>query len=423
MNNKIIRAVIMLSAVMLLAACTNRAENTPETYDAGYLEYADNEGYIQEKQEDDVYADVINIEPGYENVPEAVIEGYMAYAEEIKAQSLPWQEAYIALLSEYAERSIGYWFDGESPNPPGGYFMLFDIDGDGVPELIVADRFHFTTYVAAYTFLDGLIPLEVEYFYDYGTFFFSLLNRPGLGMESNEGVWNSAAVLAIDGYRLVSEISLYRGEWEENDWQAGWRINGECVTEDEHDRLYYSLFGDWQARNRVLHHEITESNILEAVFGFDTAEKGLIIGNMFFRDVNMALFFEEPFSTVLAVLGEPLEERGHFFLYDDIEIVATDWNMAASSFEGVGHIGSGSLDLFAINGINLNKTRQELITIFGSPAYYSYPDHRYWNPNDPDDFRWLGYKARLNGIDYRLDFTFDSPNYAARYFTIRRFER
>ena len=173
-----------------------------------------------------------------------------------------WREAYAKLLREYAARSIGYcpWAScANTPNPPGGYFMLFDINGDGVPELIVTDRFHFISYEAAYTFSDGLIPLETAYFYGYATRFFSLPGgRHGLGMESNEGVWNSAAVLIIDGNRLIPEITLRRGEGDFGTW---WRINEETVTEDEHDRLYASLFGDLDERNWLFLHRITEANI------------------------------------------------------------------------------------------------------------------------------------------------------------------
>jgi hypothetical protein len=174
-----------------------------------------------------------------------------------------WQEAYVNLLRDYAARSIGVSSCGETSNPPGGSFLVYDIDGDGIPEIIVVDRFHFTTYVAAYSYRNGLISLEADYFYDYGTMFFSLPGN-GMGMRSNEGAWNSAAVLVVEGDSLIPEISLRRGEEEGEIW---WRVNDEVVTEEEHDVLYYSLFGDWNERIPVpRHHEITDETIHYAIF-------------------------------------------------------------------------------------------------------------------------------------------------------------
>ena len=190
-------------------------------------------------------------------------------------RDVSWREAYAELLREYAVRSIGYcpWADAANvPNPPGGYFMLFDINGDGIPELIVTDRFHFISYVAAYTFSGGLIPLEAEYFYGYAVSFFSLPDgRHGLGMESNEGVWNSAAVLTINGNELIPEITLRRGEGDLGVW---WRINEKIITENEHDELYASLFGGIDERNWFFLHRITEANITEKILPAEMVGRG-----------------------------------------------------------------------------------------------------------------------------------------------------
>lgn len=83
-------------------------------------------------------------------------------------------------------------------------------------------------------------------------------------MESNEGVWNSATILTIDGNHLIPELTLYRGEAD----GTGWRVNNEDATEYEHDTLYYRLFGNPHERNFVLRHEINEDNIQEIIWGY-----------------------------------------------------------------------------------------------------------------------------------------------------------
>jgi len=243
-KTKVLAILILFSIVFLLAACGGQFESY---YEADEVVLDDFE-YVHEPEEDDLgEADVETpeIEEPVVDDEDVADDKYMP-----TVQFEAWQEAYAELLRDYATRSIGehYGISGErEPNPPGGgEFMLFDIDGDGVPELIVVDRFHFTTYVAAYTFIDGLQSIEVGYFYDYGTMFSPPFDgRPGLAMESNEGIWNSAAILVIEDGRLVPQIRLHRGENSEGDWEVQWHINDELVTEEEHDRLYNELFGGW----------------------------------------------------------------------------------------------------------------------------------------------------------------------------------
>ena len=93
---------------------------------------------------------------------------------------------------------------------------------------------------------------------------------------SHPGVFNSAAILIIDGHRLIPNIRLARGEgwWEEQgetweDSRIWWSIDGEEVTESEHDEMYDRLLGGWDERDLILSHEITEAAIHNVVFGFD----------------------------------------------------------------------------------------------------------------------------------------------------------
>ena len=145
---------------------------------------------------------------------------------------------------------------------------------------------------------------------------------------------------------------------------------------------------------------------------------GIITGNMFYKDIEVAELFEKPF---VDVLGDPLSERGHFFLYDDLEIVA-EWNNLSSSYEMAQSVHISNLSVFSINGITLDKTRAELLAIFGEHIFYSYPDFKYYNRDDPNDYRWLGYHISLNDVTHRLDFYFNHADYNAHSLSIRRFD-
>ena len=169
---------------------------------------------------------------------------------------------------------------------------------------------------------------------------------------------------------------------------------------------------------------LTEDKAPEAPSLFPSGETedstvGVITGNMFYKDIEIALLFEKPFA---ALLGTPLsEQRGHFFFYDGLEILA-NWNSLTSLYDMTGAITGTNLALFEIDGITLDKTRAELIATFGDPVFYLYPDFPYWNPNDPDDYRWLGYHIWLNGFEYRIEFWFDQPDDIAHNFLLRRMD-
>jgi len=295
--------LIILFAAALLVACSSQPVFYPETsVIEESLTHAQAQLAYYPQIEDDLVesADVIeymvdDCEQEYPNVSattKCIYEDMPEKADEITVTRVsedgttipapmlnltPWQEAYATLLRDYAMQVLGYSHCGTWSNQPGGSFILHDIDADGVPELIVVDRFHFSTYFAVYTFENNsVIPIEAEYFYDYGTSFFALSGgRPGIGMESNEGVWNSAATLVIEGYRLVPEVRLQRGEgireelgetWE--DFRIWWRINDTEVTEANHDEMYYQIFGHWHEREQIYGHEITEDNIRDIIFGW-----------------------------------------------------------------------------------------------------------------------------------------------------------
>ena len=87
-------------------------------------------------------------------------------------------------------------------------------------------------------------------------------------MSSNEGVWDSVALLVIDGQRLIPEISLRRTE----DFMDGvrgirWKLNDVDITAEEYEDIQNDLFGIRGERQLVLSHKISESNIQEIILG------------------------------------------------------------------------------------------------------------------------------------------------------------
>jgi hypothetical protein len=144
---------------------------------------------------------------------------------------------------------------------------------------------------------------------------------------------------------------------------------------------------------------------------------GLIAGDMYYKDMEVSLLFEKPFAEIL---GEPLEHSyGPYYFYDDLEISST-WNEVTQKNDMAASLFCTNLSVFKINGIALDMTRSDLIAAFGNPIYYLYPDYKYYNPDDPDDYRWLGYHIELNLNMYRLEFWFDDPDKTTYGLSIRK---
>ena len=124
-------------------------------------------------------------------------------------------------------------------------------------------------------------------------------------------------------------------------------------------------------------------------------EVGVIAGDVIYKGIEVSRILDErPENT----LGTPLNSRGPYYFYDGLEVYFT---------ESVGNIQLTNLSLFEINGITLDKNREELIAAFGKPIeYYEYPDYVY---RDSDDNRMIRYHVSSFIVDYRLDFWFENP--------------
>jgi len=133
-----------------------------------------------------------------------------------------------------------------------------------------------------------------------------------------------------------------------------------------------------------------------------------IDGEVFYKDVEVALLFEYPFRDIL---GDPPNQRGERFLfYDGLEIVGADWNEYTESFDMASQVLGTNLALFTIDGIALDKTRDDLIETFGAT-----PDDLSFGINA---YMVLRYTATLREVDYVLEFWFDYPDAVTRMLSI-----
>ncbi|MCL2387457.1 MAG: hypothetical protein FWC89_07920 [Defluviitaleaceae bacterium] len=230
-----------------------------------------------------VYEPLSNAESENGNEHNENGEEYFIYETEQpeEYQKEDWRSVFAALLREYATRELGDEYD----NRLGGSFFMHDINRSGIPVLIIANSFHFTNYIAAYTFVDGnLVQLSVEFFDDYSPIILAPTeNRQGLVTIFGEAWISGATFLVIDEDRLKVENRLLSfAGWGTDDGEHKWQINGVEVTEEEYQNAFAEIFGfEEQYRfeqERIYTNIINESNIQKMIYGWGIlpVDNGLI---------------------------------------------------------------------------------------------------------------------------------------------------
>ena len=220
-----------------------------------------------------------------------------------------WQEAFAELLLDYEEQIIGEYAElmWEMENfdfPFSGLFTLHDMNGDGMPELIVwqAGQGGFFSVYSAYTYSNNkIVPLEI--IGDFGgrgpSIFSPSSNMQGIITATIESGFTRYTLIEMEDYSLRAPISIYE------DWTGLQSLNGtslyfvrglevvpmeiphelshifDCccveerasrgiiytfVAQEEFYRILEDVFGnpndsgDWPL-------EITEANVQNAIFG------------------------------------------------------------------------------------------------------------------------------------------------------------
>ena len=173
-----------------------------------------------------------------------------------QVQATAWQEAYAALLRDYAVAPLLDEYIKRS-------FILHDINKDGIPELII-------TYIAAgiwgesiYTFKDDeLVQLEfIDGFFAY----YGIYARPGYNPGIIVQAYGNISLMQIDRNSFGVEVGLRQPFFGGGD---RWYVNDEEVTEEEHNRMLETiLVGGWDEVTQIWPYEITEANIQNVIFG------------------------------------------------------------------------------------------------------------------------------------------------------------
>jgi len=210
----------------------------------------------------------------------------------LEATWTTWQEAYAALLWDYASQcyyAVNYpWLDYRGY---GYNFALHDINNNGIPELFLIIR-HGTGHVshpAVFAFFDGkLTPLEFRSTAAEGSFFAPLDDMAFIVEMNAVGHMDLYRRLELDGLTLIETASGYtepsdaaremqlRMVYEEIEihdrhsyvWfnfyitTDGWD-NRQLVTSQE----FESIFPNRDGRKRFERFPITDENIEQFIFG------------------------------------------------------------------------------------------------------------------------------------------------------------
>ena len=297
MLHRLFAMLLCLTLAAGLAGCAAGEPAPPEEQPTYEYEQPIYEPRIVEDEPEPAEAEIELPEPEPEledEPPEEMQRDYTGVLEVISQEWPTWQDAYAALLREFAELPLG----GEpfiSEYVLHRSFILHDMNGDGVPEIMIWEALHgvFFSLKAAYAFEDGQIAqlsIDSDIRGRGGYVLLPPSNRLGIVTTSFESGFHRHVLLVMEGHHLNTTISamvnwqprqdghdfsLYyiRGvevttasysEALAYQWGAHthWTSLGYVlVEEDEFNNVFYYIFGDLDTAERISLIEITESNI------------------------------------------------------------------------------------------------------------------------------------------------------------------
>ena len=211
----------------------------------------------------------------------------------VDKDEMPWQDAYASLVKDYS--ALGDYI----------YFIVHDLDKDGIPELIifgVESYYDDERFVFAYTFRDGgLLSLEYDEDLDFASYILSArarttaapFNAPGLVLYfigASSGIFGASYYytrVAVEGNRLVlyaegkkyidvgalNELYADFGREDDIDHDVLYNdiekhthyfVNDKTVPRKEHERMFE--YGEWISIYRY-----NDADILEAIYSYTEA--------------------------------------------------------------------------------------------------------------------------------------------------------
>jgi hypothetical protein len=187
-----------------------------------------------------------------------------------------WRDEFVTVLRGYPLRfwDTERWYWGGY----GGFFLLHDINRDGIPELITIGLHH----QAVYKFTqNGVVSLEVgddiSFFGPFvaggGVITYPIGNVPGIITTTSYVFGWFASLMVIEGNRLVieSDIRSVHGFDFETDLDfTNWWIDNREVSQADFYQKVDSLMGvgrQW-TREGIPHYLFTDANIQSVIFGW-----------------------------------------------------------------------------------------------------------------------------------------------------------
>ena len=190
-------------------------------------------------------------------------------------QADTWQEAYAALLWIYKPLTAAFMHGI-------GNFIIYDIDKDGTPELIVLEFMTYYRSVSVYTFRNGeAVRLDFENPHDrlFGSFITAEGNHPWIIENHPVGSGGRYRRISIDGNRIsaVYSVDAFLNEegWDNLPYiHAAWpnftqwhaiTVNGEASDTAEFERIF-GIRAEW---TWLAPFTINEANITLHIIGME----------------------------------------------------------------------------------------------------------------------------------------------------------
>lgn len=230
---KIKKFAAVFAAAAMLTACGNVNEAAvSDISDTSEAVPSETEATTETESETSSEAETVTEASEEETVSETSEESETTAQAAADEQAGDYKAAYKAKLLEMLDE-----------NETASAFDLFDMNGDGIPELFVSGGDYHAAGVFAYTYRDGaLVNLSADD-YAFGSYGEAAVSADGYltGEYSGMGV-TLDYFYKLDGDKLVMISSTETGEIPDGDdyenFTAYYKVNDEDATEEEYNKAF-----------------------------------------------------------------------------------------------------------------------------------------------------------------------------------------